>query len=119
MQLLDCVSPCDISIARDLSIERPDCKKNVQSFSNCVFPRLKVGYLIYRSLLESHKQALIEKLKETDSPSLILHLVSLILFQSVTQNMLNASGRFVSNILNFIEKRLPADAFAILQRYHG
>jgi len=69
--------------------------------------------------MEAHKQALIDKLKETDSPSLVLHLVCLILYQMTTQNMLNASGRFVSNILHVLKNRLPPETNELLQRYHG
>lgn len=73
-----------------------------------------------RNLLESHKQALIEKLKETsDNPPVVLHLAVLILFQNVTQSMLTASGRFVADILGFLNGRLPDDNFATLQQYHG
>ncbi|XP_065225139.1 E3 UFM1-protein ligase 1 homolog isoform X2 [Planococcus citri] len=72
-----------------------------------------------KTLLESHRQALIEKLKETEDPPLVLHLVLLILFQNITQNILNASGRFVSNILSLLGERIDENNFAVLQQYHG
>lgn len=75
--------------------------------------------LLNRALLESHKQALLNKLEETDDPPLVLHLASLILFQNVTQNIVNASGRFVAIILNILEKRLPAEDYQLLQQYHS
>ncbi|KAK7605267.1 hypothetical protein V9T40_007125 [Parthenolecanium corni] len=71
-----------------------------------------------KALLESHKQALLNKLEETDDPPLVLHLASLILFQNVTQNMVNASGRFVTNILGVLEKRLPAEDYQPVHQYH-
>lgn len=73
----------------------------------------------FRALLESHKQALLNKLEETDDPPLVLHLASLILFQNVTQNMVNASGRFVTNILGVLEKRLPAEDYQPVHQYHS
>lgn len=76
-------------------------------------------FLLNRALLESHKQALLNKLGETDDPPLVLHLASLILFQNVTQNMVSASGRFVANILNILEKRLPAEDYQPFQHYHS
>lgn len=60
-----------------------------------------------------------EKLKETENPPLVLHLATLILFQNVTQNMLNASGRFVSNILSLINGRIAEEDYSILQQYYG
>ncbi len=88
-------------------------------WSSTKFVSLLICELNYRILLESHKQALVEKLKETEDPPLVLHLASLILFQTVSQSMLNASGRFVSNILQWLEKRLPGEGFETLRHYQS
>ena len=60
-----------------------------------------------------------EQLAGAEDPALVLHLTSLILFQAVTQTMLHASGRFVSNILTYLQSHLTADVFNTLQWYHG
>lgn len=54
-----------------------------------------------------------------DDPALVLHLTVLLLFQSVTQTMLQASGRFVSTILQFLTTHLSQDVNGCLQKYHG
>ncbi|PSN54204.1 E3 UFM1-protein ligase 1 [Blattella germanica] len=71
-----------------------------------------------RPQLLAHRQALLEQLSTSDDPALVLHLTSLILFQAVTQTMLHASGRFVSNILTYLHSHLTAEVFNTLQRYH-
>lgn len=65
-----------------------------------------------------HRQALLEQLAGAEDPALVLHLTTLILFQAVTQTMLHASGRFVSNILTHLQSHVTAEAFNTLQRYH-
>lgn len=76
-------------------------------------------FFVFRTLLESHRQALLEKLKETEDPPLVLHLASLVLFQNVTQNILNASGRFVSNILSLLDGRMDKEKLSVILHYHG
>ncbi|XP_063234235.1 LOW QUALITY PROTEIN: E3 UFM1-protein ligase 1 homolog [Bacillus rossius redtenbacheri] len=71
-----------------------------------------------RPLLHAHKQALLEQLSAARDPALVLHLAALVLFQTLTQTMLHASGRFVSPILALLQSHLPADVFATLRDYH-
>nr|CAD7198047.1 unnamed protein product [Timema douglasi] len=71
-----------------------------------------------RPLVHSHRQALLEQLSTCTDPALVLHLASLLLFQTVSQTMLHASGRFVSNILTHLASHLTADTFNSLQLYH-
>lgn len=72
-----------------------------------------------RPQLLGHRQALLEQLTSSEDPALVLHLTALILFQAMTQTMLHASGRFVSNILTYLQPHLTAEVFNTLQRYHG
>uniref|UniRef100_A0A3B4AFX4 E3 UFM1-protein ligase 1 n=1 Tax=Periophthalmus magnuspinnatus TaxID=409849 RepID=A0A3B4AFX4_9GOBI len=46
-----------------------------------------------------HRQALLEQLRDTEDPALVLHLTSVLLFQACTQNMLHAPGRCVPHII--------------------
>lgn len=50
----------------------------------------------------THKQGLLDQLYKCNDPSLVLHLACLIIFTIVTGNMLHASGKFVSSILEFL-----------------
>lgn len=73
----------------------------------------------FRPQLLGHREALLEQLTSSEDPALVLHLTVLILFQAVTQTMLHASGRFVSNILTYLQPHLSAEIFNTLQQYHG
>ncbi|XP_075226731.1 UFM1 specific ligase 1 [Lycorma delicatula] len=83
----------------DLVIRKPDKKKD-------------------RPQMLAHRQALLQQMMDTDDPALTLHLASLIIFQNVTQTMLHASGRFVSNILLFLTSHLSQEDYDVLQNYH-
>ncbi|XP_063605952.1 E3 UFM1-protein ligase 1-like [Penaeus indicus] len=70
-----------------------------------------------RQVLQNHRCALLDQLDGSLDAPLTLHLACLLLFQSVTGNMLHASGKFVPHILSYVKSSLPADQFAILQDY--
>lgn len=72
-----------------------------------------------RPQLLNHRQQLIEQLNVSNDPALVLHLASLIIFQGVTQNILHASGKFVSTILAHLQPNLSTETYNSLQRYHG
>uniref|UniRef100_A0A8C7CUX8 E3 UFM1-protein ligase 1 n=1 Tax=Oncorhynchus kisutch TaxID=8019 RepID=A0A8C7CUX8_ONCKI len=59
-----------------------------------------------RQALFLHRQALIEQLKETEDPALILHLTSVLLFQASTHCMLHAPGRCVPQIIGTLVGRV-------------
>ncbi|KAG8269079.1 E3 UFM1-protein ligase 1 [Homalodisca vitripennis] len=71
-----------------------------------------------RPQLFAHRQALSQQLTVCEDPALVLHLVVLLLFQAVTQTMLQASGRFVSSILQFLAPHLSQEIYDKLQKYH-
>lgn len=78
------------------------------------------GFIVRdRPQLFGHRQALSQQLTVCDDPALVLHLTVLLLFQSVTQTMLQASGRFVSTVLQFLTTHLSQDVNDCLQKYHG
>uniref|UniRef100_A0A673B9H6 E3 UFM1-protein ligase 1 n=1 Tax=Sphaeramia orbicularis TaxID=375764 RepID=A0A673B9H6_9TELE len=60
-----------------------------------------------RQALFVHRQALTEQLKDTEDPALVLHLTSVLLFQSNTNLMLHAPGRCVPQIICTLTGRIP------------
>ncbi|KAJ7341763.1 hypothetical protein JRQ81_006757 [Phrynocephalus forsythii] len=72
-----------------------------------------------RQILFQHRQALIEHLKVTDDPALVLHLTSVLLFQFSTHCMLHAPGRCVPQIIAFLSAKIPEDQHSLLVKYQG
>jgi len=72
-----------------------------------------------RLLIADHKKKLQEQLLECREPALLLHLAALILFTTISGNILHASGKFVSAILQHIRGSLNESQNALLLRYHG
>ncbi|XP_063168021.1 E3 UFM1-protein ligase 1 [Candoia aspera] len=72
-----------------------------------------------RQILFQHRQALIEHLKVTEDPALILHLTSVLLFQFSTHSMLHAPGRCVPQIVTFLSTKIPEDQHSLLVKYQG
>ncbi|XP_075780019.1 E3 UFM1-protein ligase 1 isoform X1 [Pelodiscus sinensis] len=72
-----------------------------------------------RQILFQHRQALIEQLKVTEDPALVLHLTSALLFQFSTHCMLHAPGRCVPQIITFLSTKIPEDQHSLLVKYQG
>ncbi|XP_013999743.2 E3 UFM1-protein ligase 1 isoform X1 [Salmo salar] len=72
-----------------------------------------------RQALFLHRQALIEQLKETEDPALILHLTSVLLFQASTHCMLHAPGRCVPQIIGTLVGRVSEEQHKLLTGYQG
>ncbi|KAK1338169.1 hypothetical protein QTO34_001282 [Cnephaeus nilssonii] len=72
-----------------------------------------------RQILFQHRQALAEQLKVTEDPALILHLTSVLLFQSSTHSMLHAPGRCVPQIIALLKSKIPEDQHTLLVKYQG
>uniref|UniRef100_A0A8D0HAR1 E3 UFM1-protein ligase 1 n=1 Tax=Sphenodon punctatus TaxID=8508 RepID=A0A8D0HAR1_SPHPU len=72
-----------------------------------------------RQVLFQHRQALIEQLKVTEDPALVLHLTSVLLFQLSTHCMLHAPGRCVPQIITFLSTKIPEDQNSLLVKYQG
>ena len=72
-----------------------------------------------RQVLAGNRSALIEQLEGSIDTALILHISCLILFQTVTGNLLHASGKFVPQIIHFLRDHLPEDKHSVLLEYQG
>ncbi|XP_007940440.1 E3 UFM1-protein ligase 1 [Orycteropus afer afer] len=72
-----------------------------------------------RQILFQHRQALVEQLKVTEDPALILHLTSVLLFQFLTHSMLHAPGRCVPQIIAYLSNKIPEDQHTLLVKYQG
>ncbi|KAK3889969.1 hypothetical protein Pcinc_006121 [Petrolisthes cinctipes] len=70
-----------------------------------------------RQVLLSHRAALLEQLAASLDAPLTLRLACLVLFQTVTGNMLHASGKFVPHVLAFLKTHLPDAHFITLHQY--
>lgn len=84
------------------------CKTEWETFSYAVF-------LFCRQVLFQHRQALMEQLRVTEDPALVLHLIAVLLFQFSTHCMLHAPGRSVPQIINFLSGKIPEVPFQALQ----
>ncbi|KAK5650317.1 hypothetical protein RI129_001346 [Pyrocoelia pectoralis] len=99
---------------------------NIEEFTDAVEVCLTECSMILKKIdkkkdklvVSNHKQALLEQLDKCDDSALTLHLASLIIFITVTQNMLHASGRHVSSILIYLKQYLSADQYLELSSYH-
>ncbi|XP_063299652.1 E3 UFM1-protein ligase 1 [Pelobates fuscus] len=72
-----------------------------------------------RQVLFQHRQALLEQVKVTEDPALVLHLTSVLLFQLTTHCMLHAPGRCVPQIIAFLHTKIPQDQHELLANYQG
>ncbi|NWR71484.1 UFL1 ligase, partial [Centropus unirufus] len=101
--------------------------KNIEDFLSCLDSAVDIcGIMVKkgdkkkeRQILFQHRQALIEQLKVTEDPALVLHLTSVLLFQFSTHCMLHAPGRSVPQIINFLSGRIPEDQYSLLVKYQG
>ncbi|XP_032516663.2 E3 UFM1-protein ligase 1 homolog [Danaus plexippus] len=71
-----------------------------------------------RLLVQNHREKLISEIENCDEPALVLHLVVLVLFTVLSQNMLHASGRQVPLIIAFLKSQLKDEDFDKVQKYH-
>lgn len=85
----------------------------------CGFMLKKADKKKERQTLFVHRQALLEQLRDTEDPALILHLTSVLLFQAQTQNMLHAPGRCVPQIIGTLTGRIPTEQQQLLASYQS
>ncbi|XP_068016508.1 E3 UFM1-protein ligase 1 isoform X3 [Melanerpes formicivorus] len=101
--------------------------KSVEDFLSCLDSAVDICDLMVkkgdkkkeRQVLFQHRQALMEQLKVTEDPALVLHLTSVLLFQFSTHCMLHAPGRSVPQIINFLSGKIPEDQHSLLVKYQG
>ncbi|XP_069462524.1 E3 UFM1-protein ligase 1 isoform X2 [Ambystoma mexicanum] len=72
-----------------------------------------------RQVVFQHRQALMEQLKVTEEPALILHLTTVLLFQLSTHCMLHAPGRCVPQIISFLHRKVPEDQHGLLLKFQS
>lgn len=60
----------------------------------------------FRQLLFSHQQSLLENLKEEQDPAMMLHLITVIIFQQHTGCIVHIPGKLVPQVLAFLAERL-------------
>ncbi|XP_076825187.1 E3 UFM1-protein ligase 1-like [Clavelina lepadiformis] len=70
-----------------------------------------------RQVSHSHKMSHLQQLREESNPALVLHIATLVIFQSVTGTMLNAPGKVVPNIINRLQSFLDREVFLNLISY--
>lgn len=71
-------------------------------------------------MILEHKHKLCQQLHETADHALTLHLVVLIVFTTITGNIIHASGKFVSQIhTHLLMQANVGDQIATLTKYHG
>lgn len=73
-----------------------------------------------RSLILEHKQKLCQQLNETDQHAFTLHLAVLIVFTTITGQIIHASGKFVSQIYtHLLQQPNISSELETLTKYHG
>uniref|UniRef100_A0A8C5NHJ6 E3 UFM1-protein ligase 1 n=1 Tax=Gouania willdenowi TaxID=441366 RepID=A0A8C5NHJ6_GOUWI len=85
----------------------------------CKYSSLNCFESLLKQAMFLHRQALTEQLKETEVPALILHLTSVILFQTSTHCMLHAPGRCVPQIIGTLTGRMPTEHHHLLTAYQS
>ncbi|KAG1679909.1 E3 UFM1-protein ligase 1 [Nymphon striatum] len=73
-----------------------------------------------RQIIFNHRQALLTQISEIQGDfAVLLHLAVLILHQTVSGCMLQASGKFVPQIIAYLQTAVSAEQSEILQTYQG
>lgn len=66
-------------------------------------------------LLSEHQQSLLLQLNECSDSILSLHILVLLVFQMVQHQMLHASGKFVPQILSFLQKETNEQLYSAMK----
>ncbi|CAL1585403.1 unnamed protein product [Knipowitschia caucasica] len=97
-----------------------DFLTNIESSAEvCGFMLKKADKKKERQSMFVHRQSLLQQLKDTEDPALVLHLVSVLLFQSCTQNLLHAPGRCVPQVIGTLTSRIPQEQQQLLTLYQS
>jgi hypothetical protein len=67
-----------------------------------------------RIVMSEHRQSLILQINESTEAALTLHLAVLLLFQAHHNQMIQASGKFVPQLINFLRPLLEPNTFTLL-----
>ena len=75
--------------------------------------------LCCRQLLFSHRQSLIENLQSEKQPSMVLHLVVVILFQESTNCAIHVSGKLIPHVILFLHSHIERDKYIRLTEFEA
>lgn len=70
-----------------------------------------------KQFLQIRRELLLSQLVQSDNPATVLLVGLLLMFQVATQNLLNASGKFVSIILPFLKPYLTSEVYQTLMKF--
>nr|SVE74987.1 EOG090X0267 [Daphnia dolichocephala] len=72
-----------------------------------------------KAIVTQQRHLLIEQLHAAEDAALALHVAVILLFHTVTQTVLSASGRFVPQIITFLKPHLPPSIAELLSELQG
>ena len=70
-------------------------------------------------MLFNHRAGLVDQLERENEPAMALHLASVVLFQYHTNTLLHAPGKFVPQIIMFLQNNISEEDFVLLTEYHA
>lgn len=89
------------------------------ALSACDVVLRKVDKKKDKAIASQQRHVLIEQLSTAQDAALVLHVAVLLLFHTVTQTVLHASGRFVPQITTFLLPHLPTSTADLLSTLQG
>nr|SVE84122.1 EOG090X0267 [Daphnia pulex] len=89
------------------------------ALSACDVVLRKVDKKKDKAIPSQQRHLLIEQLNAAKDAALVLHVAVLLLFHTVTQTVLNASGRFVPQIITFLQSHLSPSTAELLSTLQG
>lgn len=72
-----------------------------------------------KSLISGQRHLLIDQLNSAVDAALTLHIAVLLIFHTCTQTVLNASGRFVPQIIAYLQPHIPGGLYDSLTTLQG
>ena len=73
----------------------------------------------YRQLIFNHRQALLESMTSETDPAMLLHLASVVLFQTFTQAIIHVPGRCVPQVITFLKQHMEDRKYVKLVELQG
>ena len=73
--------------------------------------------MLCRQLLHDHYQSLLASLSEEQDPSMVLHLVTVLLFHQHTGSMIHITGRLVPHTTSLLSRHLLPDEYLRVLHY--
>jgi E3 UFM1-protein ligase 1 len=89
------------------------------ALSACDVVLRKVDKKKDKTIPTQQRHLLIDQLNAAKDAALVLHVAVLLLFHTVTQTVLNASGRFVPQVISFLQSHLPPSTTELLSTLQG